>query len=60
MQAQLTFGEYMRRLRRSRKWSLIQLAENCNISYPHPLPPGERFSRPFSRIGSPVVRGLGW
>ena len=35
MHAQLTFGEYMRRLRRSRKWSLTQLAENCNISYPH-------------------------
>ena len=35
MQTQLTFGEYMRRLRRVRKWSLTQLAENCNISYPH-------------------------
>ena len=35
MQTQLTFGEYMRRLRRARKWSLTQLAENCDISYPH-------------------------
>ena len=35
MQTRLTFGEYMRRLRRARKWSLTQLAENCDISYPH-------------------------
>ena len=35
METQLTFGEYMRRLRRARKWSLTHLAENCDLSYPH-------------------------
>ncbi len=35
MEAQLTFGEYMRRLRRSRKWNLNALAEATGISYTH-------------------------
>ena len=35
MEAQLTFGEYMRRLRRSRKWNLNTLAEATGISYTH-------------------------
>ena len=35
MNARLTFGEYMRRLRRKRKWSLNTLAEHCGLSYPH-------------------------
>ena len=35
MQTQLTFGEYMRRLRRARKWNLTHLAEQWDISYPH-------------------------
>jgi transcriptional regulator with XRE-family HTH domain len=35
MQAQLTFGEYMRRLRRSKKWSLSTLSEETGLSYTH-------------------------
>ena len=35
MQAKLTFGEYMHRLRRARKWNLNQLAEKCGLSYSH-------------------------
>jgi transcriptional regulator with XRE-family HTH domain len=35
MESQLTFGEYMRRLRRLRKWSLHTLAEESGISYTH-------------------------
>jgi transcriptional regulator with XRE-family HTH domain len=35
MEAQLTFGEYMRRLRRARKWSLHALADQSGISYTH-------------------------
>ena len=35
MEAQLTFGEYMRRLRRERKWNLNTLAEQCELSYTH-------------------------
>jgi transcriptional regulator with XRE-family HTH domain len=35
MEARLTFGEYMRRLRRSRKWSLHTLADESGISYTH-------------------------
>jgi transcriptional regulator with XRE-family HTH domain len=35
MEAQLTFGEYMRRLRRARKWSLHTLADESGISYTH-------------------------
>ncbi len=35
MEAQLTFGEYMRRLRRGRKWNLNTLAEATGISYTH-------------------------
>ena len=35
METQLTFGEYMRRLRRARKWNLTHLAEQCALSYPH-------------------------
>jgi transcriptional regulator with XRE-family HTH domain len=35
MEAQLTFGEYMRRLRRSRKWNLTTLSEKTGISYTH-------------------------
>jgi transcriptional regulator with XRE-family HTH domain len=35
MEAQLTFGEYMRRLRRSRKWNLTTLSERTGISYTH-------------------------
>ena len=35
MQAQLTFGEYMKRLRRSKKWNLTTLSEQTGISYTH-------------------------
>ena len=35
MEAQLTFGEYMRRLRRGLKWNLNTLAEATGISYTH-------------------------
>jgi len=35
MDAQLTFGEYMRRLRRERKWNLNTLSEHCELSYTH-------------------------
>jgi transcriptional regulator with XRE-family HTH domain len=35
MEAELTFGEYMRRLRRSRKWTLSLLAEKTGLNYPH-------------------------
>ena len=35
MEARLTFGEYIRRLRRSRKWSLHSLADESGISYTH-------------------------
>jgi transcriptional regulator with XRE-family HTH domain len=35
MEAQLTFGEYMRRLRRARKWNLNTLAAETGISYTH-------------------------
>ena len=35
MEAQLTFGEYMRRLRRGHKWNLNTLAEATGISYTH-------------------------
>ncbi len=35
MEAKLTFGEYMRRLRRGRKWSLNLLAEKTGLNYPH-------------------------
>ncbi len=35
MEAQLTFGEYMRRLRRERKWNLNTLSEQCKLSYTH-------------------------
>ena len=35
MEAQLTFGEYMRRLRRGRKWNLTTLSEATGISYSH-------------------------
>jgi transcriptional regulator with XRE-family HTH domain len=35
MEAPLTFGEYMRRLRRARRWNLHTLAEETGISYTH-------------------------
>lgn len=35
MESELTLGEYMRRLRRDARLSLIQLAERTNISYTH-------------------------
>lgn len=35
MQSQLTFGEYMRRLRRGKKWNLNTLAEESQLSYTH-------------------------
>ena len=35
MQAQLTFGEYMKRLRRAKKWNLTTLSEQSRISYTH-------------------------
>jgi transcriptional regulator with XRE-family HTH domain len=35
MQTQLTFGEYMRRLRRARKWNLNTLSDESGISYTH-------------------------
>lgn len=35
MQSQLTLGEYIRRLRRDRRWSLQQLADETGISYTH-------------------------
>jgi transcriptional regulator with XRE-family HTH domain len=35
MELQLTFGEYIRRLRRGRKWNLNTLAEASGISYTH-------------------------
>ena len=35
METTLTFGEYLRRLRRDRRWSLHQLAEQTGLSYTH-------------------------
>lgn len=35
MEVQLTFGEYIRRLRRAKKWNLNKLAEHCGLSYTH-------------------------
>jgi transcriptional regulator with XRE-family HTH domain len=35
MEASLTFGEYVHRLRRARKWNLHALSENSGISYTH-------------------------
>ena len=54
MEAQLTFGEYMRRLRRSRKWNLNALAEAT--ASPTPI---FRVSKTIPRC--PVlIRWLGW
>ena len=35
MEVQLTFGKYIRRLRRQRKWNLNTLSEQCKLSYTH-------------------------
>jgi transcriptional regulator with XRE-family HTH domain len=35
MDSTLTFGEYMHRLRRHRKWTLNNLAEHSGLSYTH-------------------------
>ena len=35
MEASLTFGEYIHRLRRARKWNLHALADHSGISYTH-------------------------
>ena len=35
MESTLTLGEYMRRLRRDKNWSLMQLAEETGVSYSH-------------------------
>ena len=35
MNARLSFGEYLRRLRRGKKWNLHSLAEQTGLSYTH-------------------------